>query len=67
MQHTAKKPNYTNWAQRTVIVATNAAETGVTLENCMLVVDTCLVNVIYHDQSTHVKVLNLGQMDDAKV
>ena len=43
-------------AQRTVIVATKAAETGVTFENCILVVDTCLVNVIYHDPSTNVKV-----------
>ena len=39
-----------------MIVATNAAETGVTFEKCILVVDTCLVNVIYHDPSTNVKV-----------
>ena len=53
---TVEKPDYTKWAQRTVIVATNAAETGVTFENCILVVDMCLVNVIYHDPSTNVKV-----------
>ena len=35
------KPDYTHWSERTVIVATNAAETGVTFENCMYVVDTC--------------------------
>ena len=45
-----------NGLQRNVIVATNAAETGVTFEKCILVVDTCLVNVIYHDPSTNVKV-----------
>ena len=55
-QRAAEKPDYKKWAQRTVIVATNAAETGVTFENCILVVDTCLVNVIYHDPSTNVKV-----------
>ena len=55
-QRTPEKPDYKKWAQRTVIVATNAAETGVTFENCILVVDTCLVNVIYHDPSTNVKV-----------
>ena len=55
-QRTETKPDYTQWAQRTVIVATNAAETGVTFQNCILVVDTCLVNVIYHDPSTNVKV-----------
>ena len=56
LQRTATKPNYLDWLERTVIVATNAAETGVTFENCILVVDTCLVNVIYHDPSTNVKV-----------
>ena len=55
-QRTASKPDYTHWSQRNVIVATNAAETGVTFERCILVVDTCLVNVIYHDPSTNVKV-----------
>ena len=50
------KPDYNQWSPRTVIVATNAAETGVTFEKCILVVDTCLVNVIYHDPSTNVKV-----------
>ena len=55
-QRTATKPDYKNWSPRTVIVATNAAETGVTFEKCILVVDTCLVNVIYHDPSTNVKV-----------
>ena len=55
-QRTATKPDYTHWSQRNVIVATNAAETGVTFERCILVVDTCLVNVIYHDPSTNVKV-----------
>ena len=55
-QRTATKPDYTQWSQRNVIVATNAAETGVTFERCILVVDTCLVNVIYHDPSTNVKV-----------
>ena len=55
-QRTATKPDYTHWSQRNVIVATNAAETGVTFEKCILVVDTCLVNVIYHDPSTNVKV-----------
>ena len=55
-QRTATKPDFTQWSPRTVIVATNAAETGVTFEKCILVVDTCLVNVIYHDPSTNVKV-----------
>ena len=55
-QRTETKPDYKPWSQRTVIVATNAAETGVTFQNCILVVDTCLVNVIYHDPSTNVKV-----------
>ena len=55
-QRTEVRPDFKKWAQRTVIVATNAAETGVTFENCILVVDTCLVNVIYHDPSTNVKV-----------
>ena len=55
-QRTATKPDYTQWSQRNVIVATNAAETGVTFERCILVVDTCLVNVIYHDPSMNVKV-----------
>ena len=32
---TTNQPVYTNWSERTVIVATNAAETGVTFENCM--------------------------------
>ena len=50
------KPDYTHWSERTVIVATNAAETGVTFENCMYVVDTCLVNVVYYDPSADVKV-----------
>ena len=34
---TSTKPDYTNWSPRNVIVATNAAETGVTFENCILV------------------------------
>ena len=55
LQCTEQRPNYTEWSQRTVIVATHAAKTGATFENCMLVVDTCLVNVIYHDPSTNVK------------
>ena len=55
-QRTEVKPDFKQWAQRTVIVATNAAETGVTFQNCILVVDTCLVNVIDHDPSTDVKV-----------
>ena len=42
-QRTATKPDYTQWSPRNVIVATNAAETGVTFEKCILVVDTCLV------------------------
>ena len=53
---TELKPVYTNWSERTVIVATNAAETGVTFENCMYVVDTCLVNIVYYDPSAAVKV-----------
>ena len=51
MQRTATKPDFKKWVPRTVIVATKAAETGATFENC-----TCLVNVIYHDPSTNVKV-----------
>ena len=50
------KPDYTHWSERTVIVATNAEETGVTFENCMFVVDTCLVNIVYYDPSANVKV-----------
>ena len=53
---TTNQPVYTNWSERTVIVATNAAETGVTFENCMYVVDTCLVNIVYYDPSAAVKV-----------
>ena len=53
---TTNQPVYTNWSERTVIVATNAAETGVTFENCMFVVDTCLVNIVYYDPSAAVKV-----------
>ena len=34
-QRCATQPDPSHWAQRTVIVATNAAETGVTFENCM--------------------------------
>ena len=55
-QRLEQKPEYTRWSERTVIVATNAAETGVTFENCMYVVDTCMVNVVYYDPSTNVKV-----------
>ena len=55
-QRCAVKPDYTHWSERTVIVATNAAETGVTFENCMYVVDTCLVNIVYYDPSANVKV-----------
>ena len=36
------KPNYNDSSERTVIIATNAAETGVTFDSCMMVVDTCL-------------------------
>ena len=43
------QPNHTQWSERTVIVATNAAEAGVTFENCIYVVNTCLVNVVYYD------------------
>ena len=51
------KPVHTSWSERTVIVATNAAETGVTYEKCMYVVDTCLVNIVYYyDPSAAVKV-----------
>ena len=50
------KPDYKNWSERTVIIASNAAETGATLDNCMLVGGTCLVNAVYHDPSTNVKV-----------
>ena len=50
------KPDYTQWSERTVIVATSAAETGVTFENCMYVIDTCLVNIVYCDPSADVKV-----------
>ena len=50
------KPDHTQWSERTVIVATNAAETGVTFENCMYVIDTCLVNIVYYDPSADVKV-----------
>ena len=55
-QRLEPKPEYKAWSERTVIVATNAAETGVTFENCMYNVDTCLVNVVYYDPSTDVKV-----------
>ena len=55
-QRVAFKPDYKEWSERPVIIATNAAETGVTFDNCMLVVDTCLVNVVYHEPSTNVKV-----------
>ena len=55
-QRLERKLDYEHWSQRTVIVATNAADAGVTFENCMYVVDTCLVNVVYYDPSTNVKV-----------
>ena len=54
-QRLESKPDYKKWSERTVIVA-NGAETGVTFENCVYVVDTCLVNVVYYDPSTNVKV-----------
>ena len=46
----------TKIAQRAVAIATNPAETGVTFDNCMLVADTCLVNVAEREPSTNVKV-----------
>ena len=55
-QRCSVQPDPTHWSPRTVIVATNAAETGVTFENCMYVVDTCLVNIVYYDPSANVKV-----------
>ena len=45
-QRLETKPDYKKWSQRTVIVATNAAETGVTFENCMYVVDTCFMGLL---------------------
>ena len=38
-----------DYPMRRVIIATNAAETAVTFENCWAVVDTCLVNQMTHD------------------
>ena len=52
-QRCSVKPDHTHWSERTVIVATNAPETGVTFENCMFVVDTCLVNIVYYDPSAN--------------
>ena len=52
-QRLEQKPDYNRWPERIVILATNAAETGVTFENCVFVVDTRMVNVVYHDPSTN--------------
>ena len=39
----------TTLAARTVIVATNAAETAVTFNKCWLCIDTCMVNQMMYD------------------
>ena len=41
---------------RTVIVATNAAETAVTFHKCWLCVDTCMVNQMMYDATLRAKV-----------
>ena len=41
---------------RTVIVATNAAETAVTFNQCWLCIDTCMVNQMMYDSSLGAKV-----------
>ena len=41
---------------RTVIVATNAAETAVTFNQCWLCIDTCMVNQMMYDASLRAKV-----------
>ena len=43
-------------APRTVIVATNAAETAVTFNQCWLCIDTCVVNQMMYDASLNAKV-----------
>ena len=43
-------------APRTVIVATNAAETAVTFNQCWLCVDTCMVNQMMYDATLRAKV-----------
>ena len=41
---------------RTVIVATNAAETAVTFHKCWLCIDTCMVNQMMYDATLRAKV-----------
>ena len=41
---------------RTVIVATNAAETAVTFNKCWLCIDTCMVNQMMYDATLRAKV-----------
>ena len=41
---------------RTVIVATNAAETAVMFNQCWLCIDTCMVNQTMYDASSRAKV-----------
>ena len=43
-------------APRTVIVATNAAETAVTFHKCWLCMDTCMVNQMMYDATLRAKV-----------
>ena len=43
-------------AERTVIVATNAAETAVTFNKCWLCVDTCMVSQMMYDATLRAKV-----------
>ena len=46
----------TTLAARTVIVATNAAETAVTFNKCWLCIDTCMVNQMMYDATLRAKV-----------
>ena len=43
-------------APRAVIVATNAAETAVTFNQCWLCVDTCMVSQMMYDATLRAKV-----------
>ena len=48
--------NPDNLTPRTVIVATNAAETAVTCHKCWLCIDTCMVNQMMYDATLRAKV-----------
>ena len=53
--------------QRTVIVATNAAETAVTFHKCWLCVDTCMVSQMMYDATLRAKVQQTVPCSQAEI